>query len=208
MSSVRSELTQAIAVHKMWADTLCTAIRCGRIGGIKIEKIRQDDQCELGRWLEQDYVRLGFENLSALDEVIQLHQNFHQCAARVLEFVHEGDIESANEIMKESGEFRMCSSALIDALTLIGESGPCGNDRHLDADATNKTVQTGPDIAALCNEAITNDVLQTSRNFAKLISSKFSASDFDLLDEFLNKSNPGTVIEELKQLILQFEQIT
>jgi len=206
MSLVRSELTQAIAIHKMWADTLSTAIRCERIGGIKIEKIRQDDQCELGRWLAQDHVRLSFENFGAFEKIVKLHRNFHQCAAHVLELVHEGDIEGANEIMRESGEFQMCSSALISALTSISEPVMRGIGVHLDFDAANKAVQSSSGTTSLCSDAIADDVLQISKNFAKLISSRLTASDFDVLSVFLNKSNPSTFINELRKLALQIER--
>ena len=139
MSLQRNEITQAIAVHKMWADTLRTAIKSERIGGIRIEKIRRDDQCELGTWLAQDHAESNLCSASALDEAIKLHHNFHQCAANILELVQSGNIERASDMMRDGGEFTECSSALMSALRIIGKITPCGISHYIDGDkVTNK----------------------------------------------------------------------
>ena len=205
MSSQRSEITQAIAVHKMWADTLRTAIKSERIGGIKIAKIRRDDQCELGTWLAQDHAESNLCSASALDEAINIHQNFHQCAANILELVQAGNIERANDMMRDGGEFAECSSSLMSALKGIGRATPCGISNYVGGDKITNNYRTITDAAPLIDADSAGDPLIISNAFARLILSKFTTVDIEVLTSLLHKSDPTTVINEMKRIIVELE---
>jgi len=205
MSSQRSKITQAIAVHKMWADTLRTAIKSERIGGIKIEKIRRDDQCELGTWLAQDHTKGNLYSAKDFDEAIRLHQNFHQCAANILELVQAGNIESANDMMRDGGQFAECSSALIRSLKCIGKTDSSGIDCYIDNDITKNNNRMIADATPLIVDIYTDDPLTISNTLANLILSKFTKGDVELITALLYKSNPTAVINEMKRIILKLE---
>jgi len=111
--SFEDEITRAIAAHGMWKKWLRSAIDNGKAEANPVE-VARDDGCQFGQWLYgstiPDAVRAGTDYTS----VVKLHADFHQCAAKVLEFVAHGQKAQADALM--AGEYARISADLTSAM--------------------------------------------------------------------------------------------
>jgi len=102
----------AIGTHNKWKIRLADAIKTGR-SNITVEKIRCDDLCALGMWLNGP----AFSELKDDDSyhrVKELHRLFHQTAADVLELALAGEKMAAEKMM--IGRYAELSANLVAKL--------------------------------------------------------------------------------------------
>lgn len=107
------EIKAGIGAHGAWKMKLKTAITTGRTE-LKPDVVRCDDQCALGKWLHGSSIdtqtRLGMPYKVNK----RVHAEFHECAARVVEFILNGERDKATTLLE--GEFTERSEKVVRAL--------------------------------------------------------------------------------------------
>lgn len=109
-----SSLDHAIAAHAKWKFRLREAIRTGQ-SEWTVEKVRPDDQCEFGKWLNS--LPLTDRMMKEWREVKALHAQFHVAAAGVLESALAGRTSEAAAAMAPGGTFADVSTKLVRIIT-------------------------------------------------------------------------------------------
>lgn len=106
----------AVSAHGMWKARLRQAIESGK-SDFKVEVVRQDNQCDFGKWLYGEAKRDHGQE-PQYEKVRALHAEFHAEAARVLGAAVAGKKAEAEAAMGIGGKFSHTSSSLITALVL------------------------------------------------------------------------------------------
>jgi hypothetical protein len=109
-----ANLDHAIAAHAKWKFRLREAIRT-RQSEWTVEKVRPDDLCEFGQWLNS--LSLADRMRKEWREVKALHAQFHQAAAHVLESALAGHATEADALMAPGGSFSDISTRLVRMIT-------------------------------------------------------------------------------------------
>ncbi len=107
-------LDHAIATHAKWKFRLREAIRTGK-SEWTVEKVRPDDQCEFGKWLNS--LPLSDRMMKEWREVKALHTQFHLAAAGVLESALAGRGTEATAAMAPGGTFADVSTRLVKIIS-------------------------------------------------------------------------------------------
>ncbi|MCP4698432.1 MAG: hypothetical protein GY862_16510 [Gammaproteobacteria bacterium] len=106
------QLDKAIVAHIEWKSRLRAVIKSGR-SDLSVDDTRNSAICEFGKWLNSADGRA----LPNHSELTELHEKFHEEAARVLELALDGKIREAENEMKLGGDFIRITSHLINKLT-------------------------------------------------------------------------------------------
>lgn len=111
--TLENEIDKAIEAHWKWKRRLRSAIESGTSDANPVD-IAKDNVCEFGQWLYGSTIptttRASVDYLS----VRELHAAFHECAAKVLECVANGQKAQADALM--TSEYAEVSVALIAAM--------------------------------------------------------------------------------------------
>jgi len=107
-------LDHAIAAHAKWKFRLREAIRTGE-SEWTVEKVRPDDQCEFGKWLNA--LPLAERMMKEWREVKDLHAKFHLAAADVLDSALAGRKSEASTAMAPGGTFADVSTKLVKIIS-------------------------------------------------------------------------------------------
>lgn len=106
-------INKAVGAHGAWKLKLRTAITHGR-SEVTPEIVRQDNQCEFGKWLYGPEVSAELRAGVPYGVVKRLHAEFHKCAADVLQKAVNGHPGAADLL---EGEFSERSKTLVAALS-------------------------------------------------------------------------------------------
>jgi len=109
-----ASLDHAIAAHAKWKFRLREAIRTGQ-SEWTVEKVRPDDLCEFGKWLNS--LPLSDRMMKEWREVKVLHAQFHVAAAGVLESALGAHKSEADAAMAPGGTFADVSTRLVRIIT-------------------------------------------------------------------------------------------
>jgi len=90
------------------------AIRDGG-GDLRVETIRTDDQCLLGKWLHGDAKR-AVGNPQAFTMLRDVHAEFHKAAAAILSLARAGKVREALRGMEPREPYAQWSAVLMVAL--------------------------------------------------------------------------------------------
>ncbi len=111
------EINKAITVHTAWKVRLRDALATGKFD-TPVDTVRKDDQCVLGKWLHGPMMTPQDKLTDHYKEVVYLHAEFHECAARVLELALLGNkVEAERMLAYGGGEYPLASSRLVMALS-------------------------------------------------------------------------------------------
>lgn len=114
MASIK-EIDKAIGAHGMWKSRLKMTIESSRID-TPVETIRRDDQCDFGKWLHGSTLTAADKATKHYKTVTELHAEFHQTAARVVELALTGRKSEAETMMILGGEYAVISAKLTQAM--------------------------------------------------------------------------------------------
>ena len=109
-----ASLDHAIAAHAKWKFRLREAIRTGQ-SEWTVEKVRPDDLCEFGKWLNS--LPLTDRMMNEWKDVKTLHAKFHVAAAEVLDSAITGRESEATTAMAPGGTFADVSMKLVKIIT-------------------------------------------------------------------------------------------
>jgi hypothetical protein len=120
-STLKQQITAAIAAHHAWMGRLRTAAEYGR-SSVDVETTSKEDACPIGIWLTRDISPpLKARPLYARSRT--LHAQFHKEAARVLTLALARDPRAKSELA-EGGAFAAVAGELRHTLyDWLGEVG-------------------------------------------------------------------------------------
>ncbi len=107
----------AMEAHAKWKMRLKEYIEGRSDTELTVESISRDDQCVLGKWLYNEG-KGQFGHLPEFQNLVNLHQEFHTCAGRVLATAQEGDPEKALQLL-ETGEYLQASLSISSRLAQL-----------------------------------------------------------------------------------------
>lgn len=122
---IAEALERAIAAHAKWKYRLMEAIDTGQ-SEWRIETVRTDDECEFGKWLGN--LPLSLRLSSDVQQVRELHGEFHMLASNVLELALSGQREEAAAAIAMGSRFAAVSSQLTMAVLHWKETSGGGGD--------------------------------------------------------------------------------
>ena len=111
----KEEIDKAIGAHGMWKTRLKQAIETGK-SEVSVETIRQDNQCNFGKWLYGGSLSASDKSSIQYKAVRELHAEFHQCAARVADLAVAGKKGEADKMLAFGGDFTTASAKLTAAM--------------------------------------------------------------------------------------------
>ena len=114
-------LEKAIAAHTSWKARLRTAANSGKFD-VPVTTVRADNQCEFGKWLYGPELSAAEKQTEHYRGVKQLHAQFHQEAAKVVELASSGQKDAAEKAIELGSEYANCSTALTGAMVRWRES--------------------------------------------------------------------------------------
>jgi len=119
VSELETLVTKAIAAHGQWKVRLRQAIDTGK-SEWSIDQVKVDDQCVLGQWIYGDAVA-RFPGDPLVQEIRELHRQFHQEAAKVLSLALMGRKADAERLMEQGSAYARISGSLVRALQKLGQ---------------------------------------------------------------------------------------
>jgi hypothetical protein len=108
-----SDIEKAIDAHAHWASFIRKAV-VERKSSIDLESIRADNRCEFGKWLHGVQWLEDGPAKEAYWGVRELHAEFHEVSARVVELALSGKIVKAYTLLY--GEYLTMSGRLVIAM--------------------------------------------------------------------------------------------
>lgn len=120
------EIEQAINAHEKWIKHINTTIALSVYeldtsdskvaeNNALVEKVSQDYNCPLGKWLHTTRDDLILSS-PFYHKVVELHKLFHKEAGQVLTLAFQGDNIKAKAMIAENTDFDQHSKALIETL--------------------------------------------------------------------------------------------
>jgi len=94
----------------MWKGRLQSAIE-KRSSEFSPAAVRLDDQCEFGKWL-LNVPDPAIRSSASYNKCVDLHRQFHQTAAKVLDLALTGNPDAAKKAMGIGSEFGKVSASL------------------------------------------------------------------------------------------------
>ena len=111
-TTLKDQITAAVAAHSMWKSRLFAAIETGK-SKYTSAKVAPDNQCEFGKWLHGS-IDATMRAAPDYATVKDLHARFHKEAAKVLRLVEDGKIPEAKAAL--GGEYTAVSTKLVQQL--------------------------------------------------------------------------------------------
>lgn len=105
-------IDKAIWAHSRWKLHLQNAINNGK-SEFSVAETRNPMLCKFGEWL---YSVEG-KTLPNFAEIVELHQQFHQEAGKILALVLSGQIEDAKAKMESGSDFNQLTAKLVKMLS-------------------------------------------------------------------------------------------
>lgn len=109
------EIDKAIGAHGMWKHRLKMAIETGEVD-TPVETIHTDNHCDFGKWLDGPTLTLTDKTSKHFKTVKELHEEFHETAARVAKLAVSGNEAEAEKMMAFGGEYSAISAKLTAAM--------------------------------------------------------------------------------------------
>ncbi|HTD32587.1 MAG TPA: CZB domain-containing protein [Candidatus Elarobacter sp.] len=120
-STLKQQITAAIAAHHAWMGRLKTAAEYGR-SSVDVETTAKEDVCPIGIWLTRD-ISPGLKARPLYTRTRTLHAQFHREASRTLNLALSRDPRAKSELA-EGGAFMHVANelrrTLYDWLSEIG----------------------------------------------------------------------------------------
>ncbi len=113
--TIHQQIGKAIGAHGMWKSRLQKAIDEGA-SRLSITVVRQDDQCDFGKWLHGNDLPLESKQTEHYKQCRHLHAQFHLAASKVLTLAIALKKTDALRAMDADGEFAAASSGLTKAM--------------------------------------------------------------------------------------------
>lgn len=108
---------EVIGAHVMWKQRLIAFLAGRNTEALDPDAIRLDNRCALGKWIYGDGASMS--QLSKYDEVRDLHAQFHQFAANIVELHLAGNTADAEKLLL--GDYSRLSEKLKHRITGLSQ---------------------------------------------------------------------------------------
>lgn len=108
------DFDKIIQSHSRWKFHLKDAIEQGK-SYFNIAEVRNPHACQFGEWLDSPEGK----KIPHYQEIVELHRDFHQEAAHILQLALDEEKEAALEKMKLGSDFNQLTAKLINHLANI-----------------------------------------------------------------------------------------
>lgn len=109
------EINKAVVAHGLWKLRLRMAVSSGKTE-FAIETIRDDSECEFGKWLNGQTLTASDKISEEYKTVKDFHARFHGLAAQVAELAVTGKKSDAEKLL--AADFETASVRLTSAMTV------------------------------------------------------------------------------------------
>jgi hypothetical protein len=127
--TLQEQITASIGAHGMWKARLQSAIETEN-SDVRPSAVRRDDHCEFGRWLNA-VADPSVRNSLSYQRCVDLHRDFHQKAAKVLELALAGEKAAAEQAAE--GDFSRVLASLTSAMVDWGRQSGAPRPRSYSA---------------------------------------------------------------------------
>ena len=108
---------EVIGAHVMWKQRLIGFLAGSNTEALDPDTIRLDNRCALGKWIYGDGASMS--QLSKYDEVRDLHAQFHQFAADIVDLHLAGKTADAEKLLL--GDYSRLSEKLKHRITGLSQ---------------------------------------------------------------------------------------
>lgn len=114
-------IQKAIAAHTGWKARLRTAVASGKFE-VEAGLVRVDNRCDFGKWLYGADLSAAEKESEHYRTVKRLHAQFHEEAAKVVQWATSGEKDKAEQAISMQGTYGRVSHSLTDAMVKWRES--------------------------------------------------------------------------------------
>jgi len=108
-------IQKAIAAHTGWKARLYAAVNTGKFE-VEPSAVRVDNRCDFGKWLIGSELQPADKESKHYGIVKKLHAEFHQEAAKVVDWAISGQKGKAEESLALGGAYAKASHLLTEAM--------------------------------------------------------------------------------------------
>jgi hypothetical protein len=120
--SLQDQIKSATGAHGLWKARLKSAIEKGS-SEFSPGTVRLENQCEFGKWLHS-VSDPGIKTSAGYHKCLDLHRQFHEAAAKVLNLALTGQKDAARQAMGLTSDFAKVSGTLTMAMNDWSHSAP------------------------------------------------------------------------------------
>lgn len=106
---------KAIEAHTAWKARLRTAVANGKFE-LDPSSVRVDNRCDFGKWLYGSELSMQEKGSEHYRKVKTLHAQFHDEAAKIIDWATSGQKDKATESMTMGGKYAKVSHDLTEAM--------------------------------------------------------------------------------------------
>ncbi|MGE5798175.1 MAG: CZB domain-containing protein [Ignavibacteria bacterium] len=109
----KETIDNALAAHVQWKKRLQEVLITGK-SEFQVNIVKKDDQCQFGQWLQS--LSDQEKNFEEYKKIKELHAEFHNAAAEILDLALKGKTEEAQKKLEFGGGYGQISGRLVLAL--------------------------------------------------------------------------------------------
>ncbi len=132
MMTTHQQIIKAIGAHALWKSRLEKVITQG-ISDTSVTVVRQDNQCDFGRWMHGPDLPEGEKRSTHFKECLHLHRQFHLAAAKIMTLALANRKDEASRALAPMSEFANSSASLTKAMMEWDKEvtqPPAGSGQH------------------------------------------------------------------------------
>lgn len=111
-------VNDAISAHVRWKYRLYDFVRGSAVIPLNPDIIKRVDLCELSKWIEDASI-CQLINQDILNELVNIHYEFHSIASKIVSLKIKGKEEKAQDLLAD--EFKRKSEQIVYLLTEINQ---------------------------------------------------------------------------------------
>ena len=112
----RDEINDVIWAHSQWKYNLRKAIDM-QSSHFNVADVGNDKKCAFGKWL----MSVEAHHLENHKKLVELHHDFHQQAAQILQIALDGHQHKAHEAIALGSSFNRLTAELVNMISALSE---------------------------------------------------------------------------------------
>ncbi|MDD2814410.1 MAG: CZB domain-containing protein [Thiotrichaceae bacterium] len=110
----KDNINEIIWAHSQWKSHLRKAIDM-QSSHLNVADAGNDKKCSFGKWL----MSVEAHRLANHDELVEIHHNFHQQAAQILQIALDGHQHVAHEAIALGSPFNKLTAELVNMISAL-----------------------------------------------------------------------------------------
>lgn len=112
----KDKINEVIWTHSQWKAHLRKAIEM-QTSHLNVADAGNDKKCAFGKWL----MSVEAQHLENHKKLVELHHDFHQQAAQILQIALDGHRHKAHEAIALGSPFNRLTAELVNMISALGE---------------------------------------------------------------------------------------